>query len=599
MEFAYELFQSDQLNQYNVDNLNKLSARPAKQRTLIEVPNYSIDSQVVDGSTYEWYYLSIERAVVDLIDSKPEILSALIAEKNRPIVPGLYKGFKDGSFYQDEPGVIPVYVDLYVDECSKTQSSSDSSSMVIVYLTINNVPYFLQSSREEIQLIMIGSKRTYKAVQRDRFWFRIVNELRDLQSKRIQFNDTVLIIRLSAIAGDNLALNALQGISCGFYRTYACRSCNVHYDHLQTLEQFDRYEAERLLDQNHLLAGVVDRRFLLYLHDFYHDFVEGVLPKFLLWLIKRWYKKNDVALLNSNIRDLSWHNGRIHYLDPKLNGFQYTSGMQMLEFFVQFSLIDIAVTDTHPDYQMYLNLRRIVSVLLRLELTQADLELLHENVEAFLRNFIETGIRELEENPNRPRESVTFKMHYLLHYKKAIECCGPIWTYCTLRYERAHQMLMNYVRTPNNVNLEKQIISWYLIDKQSRSERIINCKFQVVTITDPRLAQFVGLNARVKEFSIYQFKKVSFERNKYYIVSDSVERIEFGRCFRIFEDGDVPKIIFQRFNIDRFSESRYCYQVTPTEQLMVLDPDRAPLSYLTLFSAPKRNSASVYIQKTF
>ena len=72
---------------------------------------------------------------------------------------GIFKDFKNGVFYErPELNEIPVYIDLYIDDCIRTRSFNDKTNLVIVYQIINNVPYELQSNIDEIELLMIWFK---------------------------------------------------------------------------------------------------------------------------------------------------------------------------------------------------------------------------------------------------------------------------------------------------------------------------------------------------------------------------------------------------------------------------------------------------------
>lgn len=85
---------------------------------------------------------------------------------------------------------------------------------------------------------------------------------------------------------------------------------------------------------------------------------------------------------------------------------------------------------------------------MKLELIENDLNTLHSNVTNFLADFTRCT-----------NQTITFKFHFMLRYKKFIESYVPIWIYYTLRSERMHQTLMSLVNSSmNSVNLPKQII---------------------------------------------------------------------------------------------------------------------------------------------
>lgn len=74
---------------------------------------------------------------------------------------------------------------------------------------------------------------------------------------------------------------------------------------------------------------------MLYAHDVFHDLIEGVMPRFLCWLIKTNYSGQYVSKLNSEISKIKWNNGPIKPIDLKHSKFHSSFGMQFLEFFIQ------------------------------------------------------------------------------------------------------------------------------------------------------------------------------------------------------------------------------------------------------------------------
>ena len=150
----------------------------------------------------------------------------------------------------------------------------------------------------------------------------------------------------------------------------------------------------------------------------------------------------------------------------------------------------------------------------------------------------------------------------------------------------------------NSVNLEKQIIRWYLIKKRSCEFEKQTPSFKYVTITDFNLASFVSLNRQVKEFTRIKHKKVEFVKNDFCIISTTLTTLQFGRCFKIYEDNGQLKVIFLKYNIVRFNELLFCYEVEPTNDLTLLNLENN-LCHITLFTINRSNSNNIYIQNTF
>lgn len=94
--------------------------------------------------------------------------------------------------------------------------------------------------------------------------------------------------------------------------------------------------------------------------------------------------------------------------------------MQLFEFFVKIRILNNFVDEESEEYEMYLLLRDILNTLMRLEITEYQLQEMHEKICFFIKSYI-----------NLVNLSVIFKIHFMLHYKKFIQLYGPIWIYCT------------------------------------------------------------------------------------------------------------------------------------------------------------------------
>lgn len=559
------------------------------KKKIVEQKKYFIDQEFVDRETHKWYYFSVESVVTNLVLKNDNlILNHLIKDNNRKTEFGKFKNFKDGEFHEEpEPNEIAVYIQLYIDDVSRTKSYNPKTNLVMIYLSINNMPFELQL--EEIQLLMIGTKYTYSKVKRNRFLRPLINELRSLLNKTIQVSSSQSIkIRVATFDGDNLALNGMRGITECFYRTAACRDCLIHYDQLQKADDFDLYLIERPIDDQHVLHRVVDRQ-MIYSHDPFHDLIEGVFPKFLWYVIKKFYSSNDVQKLNEEMKKMKWHNGRIQDIDLKKSKFKCSSGMQFLEFFIQFSYLDFKLDKNGVYFKMYVNLRKILCNVMSLELTQRGLDIMHANVIEFIKNFI-----------NYCEISVTFKINFMIHYRKFIMHCGPIWFFCTLRFERMHRMLLNMIKSSlNSCDIPSQIIKWYLIKKSLNNKPTEN-KFKLVTINSNDFqSNFITPNTTVKEFSKYKINRLEFVKNNFYIIEKSDNAFEFGKIFKIYEDNNQPKILIHKYKKQKFIEENCCYLIQPTREIFLLNLNvNHNFFYTTLYTINLENG-DVLINKNF
>lgn len=354
------------------------------------------------------------------------------------------------------------------------------------------------------------------------------------------------------------------------HRTSACRSCYAHYYQIQNSNQFEISKRERLLD-DHICKDLVGRdRVMLYCHDVYHDLIEGVLPLFLWEVIKKNYRNQDIVHLNEKIKECSWINGSIKPIDLSKKKFSCTSGMQLFEFFIKFSAIDSKLDRNGIDFKMYTNLRRIICVVLQLEITESDLVILKENAESFVQRYIDNF-----------EHSVTFKVHFLLHYEKFIRLYGPIWLYCTLRFERKHQMILNLIRSSfNNIDIPKQVIRWYLIKKTVADDENI-C---------------VSNNNSIEEFRKFEYKKIEFIKDRFYIISKTSSGFHFGECDRIYKERNQLKVLVIVYKTIKFDKSKLCYVIQPTDEHFYLNIENN-YCHITLYTLSENET--ILVQRTF
>lgn len=160
---------------------------------------------------------------------------------------------------------------------------------------------------------------------------------------------------------------------------------------------------DRILTHEHVLYGIINK-LMFYSHDPLHDLVEGVFPKYLWWVIKTYYTNSDVDGLNDKMQTIEWRNGRIQNVDRSYSKFHASSGMQFLEFFIQFGYLNSVLDRNGRIFAMYRNLRKIWCVVTSFEIKESDLINLDREVNNFIRNFTELY-----------DGTITFKIHFMVH----------------------------------------------------------------------------------------------------------------------------------------------------------------------------------------
>jgi len=104
------------------------------------------------------------------------------------------------------------------------------------------------------------------------------------------------------------------------------------------------------------------------------------------------------------MQTVEWRNGRIQNVDRSYSKFHASSGMQFLEFFIQFGYLDSVLDRNGRIFAMYRNLRKIWCVVTSFEIKESDLINLDREVNNFIRNFTELY-----------DGTITFKIHFMVH----------------------------------------------------------------------------------------------------------------------------------------------------------------------------------------
>lgn len=352
------------------------------------------------------------------------------------------------------------------------QEATDKTNLTGVFMTIENIPYKYQSSKDDIPVLMVGTNYIYEVVGKDRyvlfflifcnynyskikiillirFLKSLIDELQQLKHKRInltsgKFSGKYINIRTIGFDGDNKALNELQGISGNFSNSECCRGCDSDNRAFQRYDQFNR--PIRLLTNSHVLNGLIDAP-MSYCFDFFHDLI-GNIKCVLEHLIFNYYSNQEVEMLNDKIKQLKCDNGGIK-LKFKSKSFKYTSCAQLIDFFIYFSYLD-NISINKDDYDLYLMLRKIYNVHSKFDVSEIEIDDADKLISSLIMKLIRLKIR------------VKPKMHYMVHYKKFVQSYGPIIRHSTLRHERKNQQLVNDVKSSlNNKDVPLSVIKWY------------------------------------------------------------------------------------------------------------------------------------------
>lgn len=147
-------------------------------------------------------------------------------------------------------------------------------------------------------------------------------------------------------------------------------------------------------------------------------------------------KSRQVAYsqLNAKIKSFDWRYGKIGEILPradKIHGY----GCQIYEFFISFPFLIASLSipfDSKCDvFNMYSNLRNIIKTIMWDQVNSSQLIDLRDSIICFINQFKKVFLK----------ETITIKMHNLVHYLRYLGFYGGLMRYSSLRFERVHQTL--------------------------------------------------------------------------------------------------------------------------------------------------------------
>lgn len=210
-----------------------------------------------------------------------------------------------------------------------------------------------------------------------------------------------------------------------------------------------------------------------------------------------------------------------------------------MNFFLCFPFLNTKLSVSSTLYKQYLLLRKIVNFLMATEVNTSELNEFENDVERYLELNQQTG------------QSLTLKIHHLVHYSDLIREFGPLINYSTLRFERLHQIGKNAViNSKNRVNLPYQIATAY-------SKAMANG-----LCDDSKIEMIIGRESIASEFPVDYSQFIDSNDNLTLLESTSVENttIKAGQLY-LAEPADdsfykYPIFFFVEFIVKQNSSIR-------------------------------------------
>ena len=125
-----------------------------------------------------------------------------------------YLSYKEGLDYEpsSNPRAIILQFLFYYDDFKLT--SNAATNMAVCYFTLLNLPYWLQSSRDEISLILITKRSTLDVITFDAFFELLIKDFFKINNNPIRLSNGFQIrLNLKASSADNVGKLILLALS--------------------------------------------------------------------------------------------------------------------------------------------------------------------------------------------------------------------------------------------------------------------------------------------------------------------------------------------------------------------------------------------------
>lgn len=386
--------------------------------------------------------------------------------------------FKKHDFFKNNPSGIQIIA--YYDEvetCNPLGSSSGKFKLGCIFFTLGNLKPLHRSNLKAIFLVAVAKSSTIKTNGIDSILEPFVKDLKTLSDTGVTLcykgKEEVWKGSLLAFLADNLAAHEVGGFkeSFSFSRRF-CRSCMTDKEQSQEHFQEDQFlirTAESHADQCSRLDGPqrstvsvefgINRVPLLsslpYFsvidgipHDIMHDLYEGVIPYELKLLLTHCTSKSyfEVHTLDQRLRAFNFGYTEIGDKPAPIEDIsrlrQSASQMWLLA-----RILPLLVGDLIPrndnNWLCFLKLLKISEI--------CTANVLSEDTAAFLKLLIEEHHSEFK--LLYPGETITPKMHFMIHFSRQILNYGPLIHTWTMRHESKLRIIKRAARVSNYKNV--------------------------------------------------------------------------------------------------------------------------------------------------
>lgn len=420
--------------------------------------------------------------VIKNIYSIPDVQNSILKYQTLPKKKDILADFSDGTVFQNhglfhgDPHLVRIH--LYNDEfevLNPLGPKRGKHKVSAFYFTLGNIEPKYRSQLRNINICVLVRYCHVKKYSYDVILEPLIADLKLLASTGIQVDidgiPTTLLGGLATISCDNLSAHSLGGFSCSFNTGRICRFCmclhhEIQYkltesEHVIRTNEVHNYHLSALENGNPkdtITYGVTSKctfQKLDYFQtchafppDLMHDFLEGVVPRLLKFMLQDFHKDRLCSLTTFNEELDNFKFGAVDDLSRPVQQKKTILAEASLcgtacQKLCLFRLLPLIIGNYIPQgnvvWLLYLLCREIGDIILSPRIEREWLTHLEYLVHEFLKTFNQV-------NP----QSMTPKFHFILHYSRLISELGPVRQLWCMRYEAKHQYFKKVASKLNN-----------------------------------------------------------------------------------------------------------------------------------------------------
>ena len=580
--------------------------------------------------------LSTLKQILEVPSFRQEILRSADHQDN--LMYDLSDGcmFKKHAFFKSNPNGLQVIA--YYDEvetCNPLGSSSGKFKLGCVFFTLGNIRPVYRSGLKAIFLVAVAKSPTVKKNGIDSILEPFLKDLKTLSDTGVtsQYGgkDEVWKGALLAFLADNLAAHELGGFkeSFSFSRRF-CRSCLTDKEQSQECYRENLYvirtteshaeQCSRLDGPTRLTVSVeygINRVSSLESlphfsvidgmpHDIMHDLFEGVIPYELKLLMASCASKSyfEVNVLDERLRAFDFGYTEIGDKPARIDDLsklrQSASQMWLLARVFPLLVGDLVPRDD-KNWLCFLKLLKISEICVA--------PVLSEGSAAFVELLIEEHHSEFKRL--YPNDSITPKMHFMVHFSRQILSYGPLVHTWTMRHEAKLRVIKRAARVSNFKNVcqtvakrHQHLLSYYIHSNMLLTKSIKSGRSKLYSImAQPPCVQLLlkqkyklGEESILFALSFITYNGITFKPNAFILYSFDVLEPIFCKISTIIKTHNNEIILVLIEYVTQYYDDHYhafCIKDASSVQVCTLDS----LLYTYIFHLRQNfsNDNNIYI----